>query len=108
MCRDQKSTLPLVSETDMASAVDRDPRHHPQEMLKVLQNINEQLREDIEKIDAGHHCRREFGELKSDQVKQLNELEAENTRLRRAIADLRLDKLFLQEAVRASPSLYNE
>ena len=89
----------------MASAVDRDPRHHPQDMLKVLQRIKEQLLEDIEKIDEG---RPEFGELKSDQVNQLKDLEAEITRLRRAIADLMLDKLFLQEAVRASPSLYNE
>jgi hypothetical protein len=92
----------------MAGAVDREPRRHPEETLTVLQNIKEHLREDIEKIDEGHHWLSEFGELKSDQIKLLKELEAEITRLRRAIADLRLDKLFLQEAVRASPSLYNE
>jgi hypothetical protein len=40
-------------------------------------------------------------------VADVKELEAENTRLRRTISDLRLDKLFLQEAVRGSPGLYN-
>jgi len=40
--------------------------------------------------------------LKSDQVKRLKDLEAENTRLRRAISDLTLDKLILQEAARGN------
>jgi cell division protein FtsB len=46
--------------------------------------------------------RNEYGGLKGDQVKRLNELEAENTRLRRAISDLTLDKLILQEAARGN------
>jgi hypothetical protein len=46
--------------------------------------------------------------LTRDQVIQLKELEAENTRLRRTIADLRIHNLFLQEAVHASPSLYHD
>ncbi len=33
-----------------------------------------------------------------DQVKRLKELETENTRLKRAIADLTLDKQILREA----------
>ena len=49
-----------------------------------------------------YRWRREFGGLKSDQVKRLKELEAENTRLRRAISDLTLDKLILQEAARGN------
>jgi hypothetical protein len=44
--------------------------------------------------------RQEFGGLKSDQVKRLKDLETENTRLRRAVSDLTLDKLILQEAAR--------
>jgi len=46
--------------------------------------------------------RREFGGLKTDQVKRLKELETENTRLRKAISDLTLDKLILQEAARGN------
>jgi putative transposase len=49
-----------------------------------------------------YRWRQEFGGLKSDQVKRLKELEAENTRLRRAISDLTLDKLILQEAARGN------
>ena len=45
-----------------------------------------------------YRCRQEFGGLKSDQVKRLKHLETEDTRLRRAVADLTLDKLILKEA----------
>ena len=46
--------------------------------------------------------RREFGGLKTDQVKRLKELEAENARLRRAVSDLTLDKMILAEAARGN------
>ena len=49
-----------------------------------------------------YRWRQEFGGLKSDQVKRLKELETENTRLRRAVSDLTLDKLILQEAARGN------
>lgn len=39
-----------------------------------------------------HRWRREFGGLKSDQVKRLKQLEVENRRLREAVADLTLGK----------------
>ena len=45
-----------------------------------------------------YRWRKEFGGLKLDQVKRLKELETENMRLRKAIADLTLDKLILKEA----------
>jgi hypothetical protein len=37
-------------------------------------------------------------------VKRLKHLEAENSRLRRAVSDLKLDKLILQEAARGNYS----
>ena len=40
----------------------------------------------------------EYGGLKLDQVRRLNVLEQENGRLRRAVADLTLEKLVLKEA----------
>ena len=49
-----------------------------------------------------YRWRQEYGGLKSDQVKRLKELEPENTRLRRAVSDLTLDKLILQEAARGN------
>ena len=45
-----------------------------------------------------YRWRSEYGGLKGDQVKRLKELEAENTRLRRAVWDLTLEKLILKEA----------
>jgi len=49
-----------------------------------------------------YRWRREFGGLKSDQVKRLKDLEAENARLRRAVSDLTLDKQILAEAARGN------
>ena len=49
-----------------------------------------------------YRWRREYGGLKVEQAKRLKVLEQENTRLRRAVADLTLDKLILQEAVRGN------
>jgi transposase-like protein len=45
-----------------------------------------------------YRWRSEFGGLKLDQVKRLKVLEQENGRLRRAVADLTLEKLVLKEA----------
>ena len=49
-----------------------------------------------------YRWRQEFGGLKTEQVKRLKELETENARLRRAIADLTLDKQILTEAARGN------
>ena len=49
-----------------------------------------------------YRWRQEYGGLKTEQVKRLKELETENTRLRRAVSDLTLDKLILQEAARGN------
>jgi transposase-like protein len=49
-----------------------------------------------------YRWRQEHGGLKSDQVRRMKELELENQRLRKAIADLTLDKLILAEAARGN------
>ena len=49
-----------------------------------------------------YRWRKAFGGLKVDQVKRLKDLETENQRLRKAIADLTLDKLILAEAARGN------
>ena len=43
--------------------------------------------------------RREYGGLKSTQAKRIKDLERENSRLKKAVADLTLDKLILREAL---------
>jgi putative transposase len=49
-----------------------------------------------------YRWRKEFGGLKTDQIKRLKELEAENARLRKAVSDLTLDKMILAEAARGN------
>ena len=45
-----------------------------------------------------YRWRTEYGGLKLDQVKRLKQLEAENARLRKAVAELALEKVILKEA----------
>ena len=49
-----------------------------------------------------YRWRREYGGLRIDQVKRLKQLEVENTRLRRAVADLTVDNQLLKEAVQGN------
>jgi transposase-like protein len=49
-----------------------------------------------------YRWRSEYGGLKGNQVKRLKELEQENTRLRKAVAELTLDKLILKEAAKGN------
>ncbi len=44
-----------------------------------------------------YRWRKSYGGMKVDQAKRLKELEAENARLKRAVADLTVDKLILKE-----------
>ncbi len=46
-----------------------------------------------------YRWRKEYGGMKVSQARRLKELEQENTRLKRAVADLTLDKLILREAL---------
>ena len=45
-----------------------------------------------------YRWRKEYGGLKTDQAKRLKELERENARLKKVVADLTLDKAILKEA----------
>ena len=49
-----------------------------------------------------YRWRKEYGDLKADQLKRLKVLEKENQRLRRAVSDLTLDKMILTEASRGN------
>ena len=87
-------------------------RHKPDEIVAKLrqvdvlvsqgQGIVDAIRQiGVSEVTYDRWCQ-EFGGLKSDQVKRLKDLETENTRLRRAVSDLALDKLILQEAARGN------
>ena len=49
-----------------------------------------------------YRWRKECGGMRVNQMKRLKELETENSRLRRAVSDLTLDKMILQEAARGN------
>ena len=74
--------------------------------VDVLTSQGQSVAEAIRSIGVSevtyYRWRQEFGGLKSDQVRRLKELETENSRLRRAVSDLTLDKLILQEAARGN------
>ena len=49
-----------------------------------------------------YRWRKEYGGVRTDQARRLKDLEKENTRLKRVVADLALDNAILKEA--ASPN----
>ena len=49
-----------------------------------------------------YRWRQEYGGMTTSQAKRLKELEVENNRLRKAVSDLTLDKLILQEAAKGN------
>jgi putative transposase len=87
-------------------------RHTPEQIVAKLRQVDVLISQGSTAADAVrsigvtevtyYRWRQEFGGLKTSQVKRLKELETENARLRKAIADLTLDKLILQEAARGN------
>jgi len=49
-----------------------------------------------------YRWRKEYGGMRVNQMKRLKELEQENARLRKAVSDLTLDKMILQEAAKGN------
>ena len=49
-----------------------------------------------------YRWRREYGGMKVSQARRLKEFERENGRLKRAVADLTLDKLIVEEAAKGN------
>ena len=49
-----------------------------------------------------YRWRKEYGGLRVDQAKRFKELEIENGRLKRLVADLNLDKSILEETLRGN------
>ena len=87
-------------------------RHKPEEIVAKLRQVDvlvsqgRSVADGIRSIGVRevtyYRWRQAFGGLKSGQVKRLKELETENGRLRRAVADLTLDKLIPWEAASGS------
>ena len=46
-----------------------------------------------------YRCKKQYQGLESDQVREFKQLQEENTRLKRVVADLTLDKVMLQDVL---------
>ena len=87
-------------------------RHKPEEIIAKLRQVDvltgqgRSISEAVKTIAVTEttyfRWRSEYGGMKTDQVKRLKAREVENTRLRRAVSDLTLDKLILSEAARGN------
>ncbi len=83
-------------------------KHKPEEIVAKLRQVDvlvsqgQSVAEAVRSIGVTqftyYRWRKEYGGLKTDQVKRLKELEKENERLRKAVSDLTLEKLILREA----------
>jgi len=84
-------------------------RHNPDEIVTKLRQV-EILRgqgmamgDAVRQIGVSeltcYRWRKQYGGMNRDQLRELKELQKENERLRKAVADLTLDKLILSEAV---------
>ena len=83
-------------------------RYSPEEIITKLREADVALAEGasvndvvrrlgVQKVTY-YRWRKEYGGMRVDQARRLKDLEQENVRLKRAVADLTLDKLILKEA----------
>jgi transposase-like protein len=93
----------------MSSANSKRKRHTPEQVIAKLREAEAMLAsgktvaqvcQALEVSEVTYHrWKAQFGGMKSDAVKRLKDLEEENRRLKRAVADLTLDKQILKEAI---------
>ena len=85
-------------------------RYKPEQIVTVLRQIEVEIANGKSTPQACkeaeitqqtyYRWRKEYGGLKVDQAKRFKELEQENARLKRLLADAELDKAILKEAAR--------
>ncbi len=83
-------------------------RYRPEEIISKLRESEVLLAEGVSVGEVVrrlgvtqvtyHRWRKEFGGMKIDQAKRLKDLEKENARSKRLLADAELDKAILKEA----------
>ena len=83
-------------------------RHTPEQIINKLREVEVALARGQTVVEAVrqigvteqtyYRWRNEYGGLSVDQARRLKQLEQENVRLKRALADLTLDKQILKEA----------
>lgn len=84
-------------------------RYKPEEIIQILREIEVLTSQGSSVPEAAKQCgiveqtyyrwRREYGGMDKSEVRRLKELEQENARLKKLVAELSLDKAILEEAV---------
>jgi putative transposase len=87
----------------------RGKRYTAEQIIKILreveiytsrgQSVEQAVRSCSISEQTYYRWRKEYGGINIDQAKRFKELERENLRLRKAVSDLTLDKLILEEAL---------
>jgi putative transposase len=87
-------------------------RHTPEQIIRKLREADRLLAEGAEVADVARHLevseatyqrwRNQFGGMKADDAKRLKELERENVRLKRIVADKELEIDALREISRGN------
>jgi transposase-like protein len=87
-------------------------KHKPEQIIKKLREADAmisagktigQVCQALEVSEQTfHRWRNQYGGMKAGEAKRLKELEEENKRLKKVVADLTLDKDILQEALRGN------
>jgi transposase-like protein len=87
-------------------------RHTPEQIVRKLREADKLLAEGSDVASLARHLevseqtyhrwRNQYGGMKADDAKRLRELERENDRLKRIVADLTLDKAALKEVARGN------
>jgi transposase-like protein len=85
-------------------------RHNPEQIIRKLREADGMLSagKTIAEVcqhlavseQTFHRWRNQYGGMKADEAKHLKELEIENRRLKKAVAELTLDKQILEEALK--------
>lgn len=85
----------------------RAKRHTPEQIIRKLRDAEADLAaglsvgEVCQKLEVSENTfyrwRNQYGGMKADEARRLRELEAENQRLKRLVADLALDNQMLKE-----------
>ncbi len=74
--------------------------------VEVLLSKGVSSAEAVRKIEVSeqtyYRWRKEYGGMKVEQARRFKDVETENTRLKKLVADLSLDNAILQEAVRGN------
>ncbi len=83
-------------------------RYTPEQIIRLLhqsevlssegRNVPEICREIGLTVNTYYRWRKHYGDMQFNQAKRLKELERENSRLKRAVANLTLDNLILKES----------